>query len=68
YWEKSAWEQGMAHVFDALGRRMAAFDLQASPDSSGEMRISAANWPPGIYYVRLQSGYRIETKSLLLTR
>lgn len=68
YWEKGEWEQGVGSVFDALGRRVAEFDLQASPDSPNEIHIPVANWPSGIYYVRLQSGFWAETKPLMLAR
>jgi len=55
-------------VFDALGRRVASVaDTRLHP---GESRfvIESADWPPGVYLVRMQMDHITETRTLVVAR
>ncbi len=55
-------------VFDVLGREIATLVSKELSIGNHEVQWNAANIPSGMYFYRLQSGNRSETKKLVLLK
>lgn len=57
----------MIEVFDATGRRVARQRQHVDAGASSEIRIDAAAWAPGVYFVRIHGETLQATKSLVIS-
>lgn len=55
-------------VFDALGRKRAAWSFAVQSAGTYDISVNTAGWAPGVYYYRLQTDTFAQTRPMLLVR
>ena len=56
------------NVFDVLGREVATLVNEKQNPGTYEVKWDATNYPSGVYFYKLISGYSSETKKLVLVK